>query len=76
MEFSHNLNNNTTSEVGGLKTEATLGPMVFFPSAGAAMKEGQFEDEVETVLTTTIINADSIKLEPNMDQVIETHSTN
>ena len=74
MEFSHNLNN-TTSEVGGLKTEATLGPMVFFPSAGAAIKEeGQFEDEVETVLTTTIINTDSIKLEPDLDQIIETNN--
>ena len=68
--------NNTKCEVKGLKTEATLDHMVFFSSAGTAMKEGQFEDEVETVLTTTIINADSIKLEPNMDQVIETHSTN
>ena len=68
--------NNTKCEVKGLKTEATLDHMVFFSSAGTAMKEGQFEDEIETVFTTTIINAESIKLEPNMDQVIETHSTN
>ena len=68
--------NNTKCEVKGLKTEATLDHMVFFSSAGTAMKEGQFEDEIETVFTTTIINAESIKLEPNMDQVVETHNTN